>query len=220
MLQETTRPLSEAERRLLRRRSAVPKVGSVFWMRNERCAALITASICAVIVLLGVLVRFPVIGAIVAGLFALVRFSGYRERRRLRRHMLAYRKRLAEELELGQAHVITCRPSRIIEREEFEDEGALWIFDGGDGRYLAICGQEYYETPRFPSAHFEVVMGARHSSVVGIRSHGLRVPSTLVVKGDDIAWDSFPDRDITVFTAPPNAELPVILRSLENFTAA
>jgi len=220
MLHETTRPLSEAEQRLLRRRSAVPKIGSVFWMRDERRAALITASICAVIVLLGVLVRFPVIGAIVAGSFALMRFSGYREGRRLRRDMLAHRQRLAEELELGQAHAITCRPSRIIEREEFEDEGALWIFDGGDGRYLAICGQEYYETPRFPSAHFEVVMGARHRSVVGIRSHGLRVPSTVVVKGDDIAWDSFPDRDITVFSAPPNAELPVILRSLETSTAA
>ena len=102
----------------------------------------------------------------------------------MRRHMLAHRRRLAEELESGQAHAITCRPSRIIEREEFEDEGSLWIFDGGDGRYLAICGQEYYETPRFPSPHFEVVMGARHRLVVGIRSHGLRVPSTLAVKGE------------------------------------
>ena len=98
--------------------------------------------------------------------------------------MLAHRRRLAEELESGQAHAITCRPSRIIEREEFEDEGSLWIFDGGDGRYLAIRGQEYYETPRFPSPHFEVVMGARHRLVVGIRSHGLRVPSTLAVKGE------------------------------------
>lgn len=220
MLQETTRPLSEAERRLLRMRSAVPKLGSVFWMRDERRAAVITASICAVIVLVGVLARFWVIGAIVAATFALIRFSGYRERRRLRRHMLAYRQRLAEELESGLAHAITCHPSRIIEREEFEDEGALWIFDGGDGRYLAICGQDYYETPRFPSSHFEVVMGARHRSVIGIRSRGLRAPSTLVVKGDDIAWDSFPDRDITVFSAPPNAELPVILRSLETSTAA
>jgi hypothetical protein len=189
-------------------------------MRDERRAALVTVSICAAIFLIAALVGFPVVGAVVAGTFALMRFSGYRERRRLRRHMLAHRQRLAEELESGQAHVITCRPSRIIEREEFEDRGALWIFDGGEGRYLVISGQEYYETPRFPSSHFEVVMGARHRLVVGIRSHGLRVPSTLVVKGDDITWDSFPDRDITVFSAPPSAELPVILRSLETSTAA
>jgi hypothetical protein len=219
MLQETTRPLSDAERRLLRMRSAVPKPGSVYWMRDERRAAMITVSICAVFALIGVLVRFPVVGSVVAGAFALMRFSGYRERRELRRHMLAHRQRLAEELESGQAYAITCRPSRIIEREEFEDEGALWIFDGGNGRYLAICGQEYYGTPRFPSSHFEVVMGARHRLVVGIRSRGLRAPSTLVVKDDDIAWDSFPARDITVFSAPPNAELPLILLSLKTSTA-
>src|SRR5262245_50204716 len=138
MLQETIRPLNEAERRLLRRRSAVPKVGSVYWMRDERRAALITVCICAVIGLIGLLVSFPVVGAVVAGAFALMRFSGYQERQKLRRHMLTHRQRLAEELEAGQAHSIICRPSRIIEREEFEDEGSLWIFDGGDGRYLAI----------------------------------------------------------------------------------
>ena len=115
--------------------------------------------------------------------------------------MLAHRQKFAEDLESGQAHVITCRPTRIIEREEFEDEGALWIFDGGEGRYLVISGQEYYKTPRFPSSHFEVVMGARHGLVIGIRSHGLRIPSTLPVTGDDIPWDNLPNSDITVFSA-------------------
>ena len=219
MLQETTRPLSDAERRLLRMRSAMPKLGSVYWMRDERRAALVTASTAAAIVLIGVLVRIPVVCAIVAGSFALMRFSGYRERRRLRRHILTHRQRLTEELESGQAYAITCQPSRIIEREEFEDEGAFWIFDGGDGRYLAICGQEYYATSRFPSSHFEVVMGARHRLVIGIRSHGLRSTSTIVVKADNIAWDSFPEKDITVFSAPPNADLPVIIRSLDQIRA-
>jgi hypothetical protein len=189
-------------------------------MCDERRACLITVSICAAVVLVGMLVRFPIIGAVVAGTFALMRFSRYRARRKLRRHMLANCQSFAEELEAGQAHSILCRPSRIIEREEFEDEGSFWIFDGGDGRYLAMIGQEYYETPRFPSSHFEVVMGARHRLVLGIRSHGLRMPSALVVNGDEISWDSFPDRDITVFTAPLNAELPVILRSLKAATAA
>jgi hypothetical protein len=197
----------------------MPKIGSVFWMRDERRAVLISASLSAAIVVIGVLAGFPVIGAIVAGSFALMRFGAFRERRRLRRHMLDYRRRLAEELEFGQAYTITCRPNRIIEREEFEDEGAFWIFECSEGRYLAICGQDYYETPRFPSSHFEVVMGARHHSVIGIRSHGSRVPSTLVIKGDEIPWDSFPDRDITLFSASPDAQLPAILRSLEASTA-
>lgn len=89
----------------------MPKLGSVYWMRDERRAALVTVSICAAVVLIGVLVRFPVVGPVVACAIALMRFSGYRERRRLRRHMLAHRQRLAEELESGQAHAITCRPS-------------------------------------------------------------------------------------------------------------
>lgn len=194
----------------------MPKLGSVYWMRDERRAALVTGSICVVIVLTGVMLRCPIAAAVVAGVFAVMRFRGYWERRQLRHHMLAHRQTLAEELESGQARSIVCQPNRIIEREETEDEGALWIFDGGNGLYLAICGQEYYKTPRFPSAHFEVVMGARHGTVIGIRSHGLRVPSTLVVKGDDIPWDSFPDKDITLFSAPPSAELPVILRGLQN----
>jgi hypothetical protein len=219
MLQETTRPLSNAERRLLQRRSAVPKLGSVYWMRDERKGAWVSVSICAATFVIAALVRFPIIGAVVAATFALMRFNGYRQRRQLRRHMLAHRQKFAEDLESGQAHVITCRPTRIIEREEFEDEGALWIFDGGAGRYLVISGQEYYETPRFPSSHFEVVMGARHHLVIGIRSYGLRIPSTLPVTGDDIPWDNFPNSDITVFSAPPNAELPVILRHLEKSTA-
>jgi hypothetical protein len=184
-------------------------------MRDESRAALITTSICIAVILIGALTRLVFVGAIIACVFAFMRFNGYRERRRLRRHMLAFRRKLSEELEAGQVYSVVCRPSRIIEREEFEDEGSLWVFDGGDGNYLAICGQEYYETPRFPSSHFEIVMGARHQSVVGIRSHGLRVPSTLVVNGDDIAWKAFPNKNITFFTAPPNAELPVILRSLE-----
>src|SRR3954463_11681288 len=128
MLEETTRPLNEAERRLLRRRSAVPKLGSVYWMRDERRAGLITACICAAIVLAGMLMRFPIIGAVVAGTFALMRFSGYREGRKLRRHILAHPHRLAGGWEAGQPHSILCRPSRIIEREQFEDEGSLWIF--------------------------------------------------------------------------------------------
>ena len=214
MLKETARPLSASERRLLQRRTTLPKTGSVAWMQDERRTAWVTVSICMTMIPLGALTCSAEVGAVLAGIFALLRFRSYRQRMQWRKHMLAHRQMLIEELESGQAYAITCQPSRIIEREEFEDEGALWIFDGGEGQYLAICGQEYRETARFPSAHFEVVMGSRHRLVIGIRSRGLRMPSTLVVGGDDIPWDRFPRKDITVFSAAPDAELPVILRSL------
>jgi hypothetical protein len=188
-------------------------------MQDERRATLVTVSVCAAIVLIGVLARLGAFAGIAAGAFAMARFGGSSKRRKLRRGLLSHRQKLAEELELGQAHVIICRATRVIERKEFEDEGAFWIFDGGDGRYLAICGQNYYEKPRFPSSNFEVVMGARHRLVIGIRSIGQRVPPTHVVKGNDVTWNSFPATDITVFTAPANAELPVILRGLDNAVA-
>lgn len=192
----------------------MPEVGSVVWMQDERRAAFWTIGIAFCVVLLGVLWDFTTVGAVIGIGFVLARFRSYRERRRLRKYMLSHKQKLIEELEAGDAHVITCCPARIIEREEFEDEGAFWIFDGGNGSYLALCGQEYYETPRFPSAQFEIVMGARHKSVIGIRSGGLRIPSTQVVSGDDVAWEMFPAKDITLFQAPANAELPEILRSL------
>ncbi len=193
----------------------MPKVGSVDWMRDERRAAFVTLAVCAAVVLVGVVGRYPMAGAVVAGVFAWMRLGGYWERRRLRRGMMEHRQRIAEELEAGQVRVIRCQPSRIIEREEFEDEGAFWIFDGGDGRYLVICGQDYCETPRFPSADFEVVLTARRRLVVGIRSLGPRMPSTLVVKAEDIDWDCFPEEEIVLFSAAPNAELADVLRGLE-----
>jgi hypothetical protein len=214
MLEEATRPFTRAEQRLLRSRSAMPEVGSVFWMQDERRVGFWTIGIALCVILLGALLSYTVVGAVIGIGFVLVRFNSYRERRRLRKHMLSHKQKLVEELEAGNAYAIACRPARIIEREEFEDEGAFWIFDGGNGSYLALCGQEYYETPRFPSAHFEIVMGARHKSVIGIRSKGLRIPSTQVVSGKDIAWEMFPAKNITLFHAPANAELPAILSSL------
>jgi hypothetical protein len=133
---------------------------------------------------------------------------------------MSVRQRFADELEGGIAHSITCDPQRILERKEFEDEGAFWIFDGGDGRYLALCGQDYYETPRFPSSHFELVLGNRHQTVLGVRSHGRRVSASAELSGQDIAWETFPKRDVTLFHAPVDAEVPAVLRALQTTNLA
>lgn len=220
MLAEVNRPFSPAERRLLRRRAAVPKIGSVFWMRDERRTLAWTLGICVGLLAAGEMFQQLIVASIAAMIFACVRLGGYHERCRLLAHQLTFRQRLAEELESGTAHSITCRPKRIIEREEFEDEGALWIFDGGEGRYLALFGQDYYETPRFPSSHFEVVIGTRHRTVIGIRSFSTRLPSTIVVTDDDIAWGTFPEQDVSTFAASPDAELPAILHAFRTMSAA
>lgn len=214
MLQESTRPFTQGERRLLRQRSVIPKVGSVYWMQDERRIAFWTIGMSLGVVLLGLLLRFPFVGITLGIGLALLRFSSYRERRTLRQWMLLHRFELAEELSSGQAYSITCSPTRIFEREEFEDEGAAWIFDGGNGRYLALCGQDYYETPRFPSANFEIVMSASRKALIGIRSRGPRIPSTLVVRGSDDSWETLLAKDVMLFDAPAKADLPEILRCL------
>jgi hypothetical protein len=156
MLEEVTRPFTRAEQRLIRRRVLPPKVGTVFWMQDERRLLVRTFTIVAVIMMIGALFHQTLAASILAVLFGFVRFRDYRERRKLCRHHETFRQKMAEDLESGNAYAIICRPKRIFEREEFEDEGAFWIFDGGDGRYMVLCGQSFYETPRFPSAHFEV----------------------------------------------------------------
>jgi hypothetical protein len=128
--------------------------------------------------------------------------------------MQTFHQRLAEELEAGQARVIMCRPVRIFEREEFEDEGSFWIFDGGEGVYLAMCGQDYERTSRFPSSYFEVVLGVRHGTVITIKSHDSHMPSTIVVSGEQVTWRTFPERDVTVFSAGRGSDLLEILEKL------
>jgi hypothetical protein len=219
MLAEVSRPFSAAERRLLRRRATIPKVGSVFWMRDERRTLAWTIGICVALLAVGAFLQQLIVAAVMGAIIALVRLGGYLERRRLRQHQLAFRQRLTEELESENAYTVTCRPTRIIEREEFEDEGTLWIFDGGEGRYLVLCGQDYYSTARFPSSQFEVVMGSLHRTVIGIRSHGPRIQSSKIVSGEQIGWDVFPERDVTLFDAPADAELSTILCALRTSNA-
>lgn len=216
MLQEITRPLSEEEREILSRRrdDCIPVVGSGYWMVDGWRMAFFTILIMSLMMLLAWLVGFFFVGAGVAGFFALMRFANYRRRRKLRTHMAVYGQRLTEDLQSDQAHVIDCRPVRIIEREQFEDEGALWIFDGGDGRYLIMGGQDYEEETDFPSAHFEVVLGTRHRSLIRINSHGDRMQATTLIKGDDVAWQDFPRENIVIFSAPAGADLSQIFTAL------
>jgi hypothetical protein len=220
MLQETARPFTAGEQRLLRRRGVIPKLGTVYWMPNWRRRVLWTAIIVGSVIGIGHLVGYSVPAYVAAGVFAYISYSDYRERVKVQRAALSYREKLREELEGGLAHSILCRPKRIIEREEFEDEGALWIFDGGDGKYLAICGQDHYATPRFPSAEFEVVLGSRNRTLIGIRLRGMRMASTLVVTEKEIPWDAFPTDAITIFAAPANAELPVLVDKLRESGSA
>jgi hypothetical protein len=216
MIEETQRPYTEAERRLMRKRATTPAPGKVYWMRDERISLARTLGICAAILAAGSYLRTPVTAFMAAVLFTFGCFGGYCHRRRMRAQMRQFSKHLTDELNAGIAQTITCRPARIFEREEIEDEGAVWIFDGGDGRYLALSGQDYYETARFPSTHFEIVMGSRHKTVLGIRCLGVKMPSSTIVSGRGTSWNSIPEADVIPFPARADAELHEVLEALRN----
>ena len=220
MLTKFSRPFSVAERRLLRWRMSKQKAWSAPWTRRDSESLAWTVGLCAGLIAIGLLVQQLIISSIGAVLLAAAEIDNFLKRRRVRNSWLRSWQQLAEELELSTAFVIACEPVRIIEREEIEDEGALWVFDGGEGLYVALCGQIFEATPRFPAARFNVVMGARHQTMLGIRSRGLRSPSSVVVSYNDSAWATFPKSPVTLFHAPKNADLPTIHVALQTSNAA
>ena len=60
-------------------------------------------------------------------------------------------------LRRNEAHSFDIEAVAYAELEEWEDEGACWAFDLGDGRIVFLTGQEFYPSARFPSLDFSVV---------------------------------------------------------------
>jgi hypothetical protein len=60
-------------------------------------------------------------------------------------------------LAIDRAIVHSVQASYCVKFEEREDEGDLWMFQVGPDEVLALQGQVYYETPRFPALNFEIV---------------------------------------------------------------
>lgn len=112
-----------------------------------------------------------------------------------------YYSRLNAELAGERAFVIRCEPLRIISRDEEEDEGAAWVFDGGDGSYLAMFGQDFRPTARFPSRSFDLVFGATLSTYLGVQSRALATPSSNYIRCADSYWLA-PYQDWFLFHAP------------------
>jgi len=64
---------------------------------------------------------------------------------------------LKDALAGGSARVETISCKRFIEVEEFEDEGACYLFEIDDKRLFLLFGQEYYSDAEFPSTDFSLV---------------------------------------------------------------
>ncbi|WP_319372024.1 hypothetical protein [uncultured Ilyobacter sp.] len=93
-----------------------------------------------------------------------------------------------EILERDTAKVIHCSSSKMIEFEEVEDEGAQYLFQVDENKIFNIAGQEYYETPLFPSSNFELVtiLGPREKEYLDfhIQCFGHKLSPLMVVPKD------------------------------------
>lgn len=70
-------------------------------------------------------------------------------------------RRMAADLDAvlagGEAREWRVEAAAFVEFEEVEDEGAGYVFDLADGRLLFLSGQELYPSARFPSLDFSMV---------------------------------------------------------------
>ena len=156
-LAPSRRPLSEAERRLLRskiqgserRQRAVSKRVPVatFGTVLALWVATLLASDAPWLV---VTVFWLTIGA---GLVLWLR----RDQRNEDRDARQWTEGLESALRRNQADVFDIRASAFVELEEFEDEGACYAFALDDRRVVFVSGQEFYEAARFPSLNFALV---------------------------------------------------------------
>jgi hypothetical protein len=69
-------------------------------------------------------------------------------------------------LSANHARVTRIASDRVVEFEEFEDEGACYAFDAGNGRAIVLTGQEFYEDESFPNSDFSIVQVMAGQAVV------------------------------------------------------
>lgn len=94
-------------------------------------------------------------------------------------------------LERGEAASYDIVARAYAEFEEFEDEGACWAFDLGDGRIVFVIGQAYYREDRFPSHDFSIVAPLDESGRPAhewIEKRGEAVPPARVIPAD-VKWE-------------------------------
>ncbi len=156
-LESRRRPLTPAERRLLRckiRRYQI-RPGEV-----DRGVGLIVASGTAVLWLLTLLaadVPWPLVTVFSIVLGWLLYIWVRRDLRKETEHLPAMVSSMESALRRDEAESFDIVAEAYAEFEEVEDEGACYAFDLGDGRMVFLAGQQFYPSARFPSLDFSVV---------------------------------------------------------------
>lgn len=156
-LESRRRPLTVAERRLLRCKIRQYRVrpGEL-----ERRVGLIAAGTTGVLWLATLLASdAPWMLATVVWLVlgALLYVWVIRDLRKESEHLSATVASMESALSRDEAESFDVVAEAFAEFEEVEDEGACYAFDLGDGRLVFLTGQQFYPSAGFPSLDFSVV---------------------------------------------------------------
>lgn len=150
-------------------------------------------------------------------LIALVVFNlaiAYSPKSRYERLVEPFRKQTAEDAETGKVRSIRVQAVRVLVRQWPLDGIHCLIFDGGKGRYLAVVGQQFPETHRFPSTDIEILLGTRHGTLLTVLHRGKKFESVEYVSSEDIPLGPLPDQPFTVFEAAENATVAQLIGTI------
>jgi hypothetical protein len=157
ILEAFRRPLTEAERRLIR-----AKIRSLTARSRRASTTFLPIAGGMVFVLwLWTILASDAAWYIVTAFWLIVgggiTLWVHRDMRRHGKHLEGMTRGLESALRRNAADVYDVRARSFAELEEIEDEGACYAFELDDDRLVFIVGQQFYESARFPSLDFSLV---------------------------------------------------------------
>lgn len=198
-LASRTRPLTAAERRLLRCkiRQYGRRPGDL--ERSVRLAGVGIVGVLWLWTLLATDLSWLVVTAVWLVIGVAIYVWVLRDLRKELGHLPGVVSSMESALERDEVESFDVEAVGYAEFEEVADEGACWAFDLGDGRVVFLVGQQFYPSARFPSLDFSVVHpldedGA--SADMWIEKRGDAVPPDRVIPMDvkwELLGDCFPE---------------------------
>lgn len=197
-LEPRTRPLTEAERRLLRCKIRECERNPEALERSLTVAGIGVTAVLWLLTLLASDLSWLVVTAVWLAIGVLLHVWVLRDLRRELDHMPAMVAALASALERNEAESYDVEAVAFAEFEEAEDEGACYAFDLGDGRVVFLVGQRFYPSAKFPSLDFSVVSPlARDGSAADrwIEKRGDRAVPDRVIPAEAkwALWEAIPE---------------------------
>jgi hypothetical protein len=156
-LEPRTRPLTDAERRLLRCKVRRYRRRPGGLKRSVGVAAVGLTGVLWAVTMLASDLSWLVVTAVWLALGVLLYLWVLRDLQKELGPLPGMVAALESALERNEAESYDVQAVGYAAFEEVEDEGACYAFDLGDGRVVFLVGQQFYPSARFPSLDFSVV---------------------------------------------------------------